>query len=364
MFLELLNSILRDAAFLGIYDHTNKTNTCVAYRNVSSSETLNKALEMYREETSGNGLAGVLIFVFLLLIPLLAILGIIIICYIISGCSSDPKTRKLHHSPLITLYCSEDTLRDHSHMSYITGIVQSVLVIFYFVGDNLGPVLVDHGGDIGCTGKCSENAAVIIKVISVGAIQLFHSVPYLLKHCVILIKHDSDWKYDEERSALAAILGNIVMVDAAYTSLTGLTIVSNFCGDTEHGLNWTLLAFCAVAGAIYITLKIINSQETEMNIKKTLLSGILLTVLLLSYLTGDNATPLDCAFHCSDGGPSNEDMTHPPLERYCCNIRGNIITRLFFTSLALVVSIVVVAGVVVTITAKQPSKVAPRPSIN
>ncbi len=55
------NSILRDAVFLGIYDNVNDPRACDAYRNVWSSETLDETLEMYRKETSSNGLAGILI---------------------------------------------------------------------------------------------------------------------------------------------------------------------------------------------------------------------------------------------------------------------------------------------------------------
>ncbi len=356
MFLEFLNSIIRDEVFLGIYDNANDPRTCDAYRNVSSSETLDETLEMYRKETSNNGLAGILTFL-LLCLPLLAALCIIVTAYIISiRCYSGTKTRHKHQSPLITIItkcCGNDTeLTDHSHMSYIAGILQCFLAVLYFAGDNLGPVLIAHGGDIGCTGKCSENAAIVTKVMSVGAILLLLLVPYLLHHCVILINHD-DWKYElEDKDTLLGLLGNIIKVDAAYTALTGLTIVSNFCSDTEHGLNWTILFISAFTGALYITVKIIKAFDPKQNAKTNLFFisvGIFLTVLLSAYLISDNATPLDCAFHCSDAGPSNGDLTHPLLERHCCNIRNNIITRLSLTCSSIVqtVIIAIVAGVVV-----------------
>ncbi len=141
-------------------------------------------------------------------------------------------------------------------------------------------------------------------------------------------------------------------MNAAYTALTGLTIVSNFCSDTEQGLNWTILFICAFAGAIYITVKIINAYNPELEPKPVLFLisvFIFLTVLLSLYLISDNATPLDCAFHCSDGGPSSGDLTHPLLERHCCNILGNIGIRLLFTvvSIAQTLAIAIVAGVVI-----------------
>ncbi len=312
---------------------------------------------MYRKETSSNGLAGILTFL-LLCLPLLAALCIIVTAYIISiHCSSGTKTRHKHQSPLITIItksCGNVTeLTDHSHMSYIAGILQCFLAVLYFAGDNLGPVLIAHGGDIRCTGKCSENAAIVTKVMSVGAILLLLLVPYLLHHCVKLINHD-DWKYElEDRDTLLGLLGNIIKVDAAYTALTGLTIVSNFCSDTEHGLNWTILGFCAIAGALYITVKIINAFDPERNIKTVpfLISvGIFLTVLLSVYLISDNATPLDCAFHCDDGGPSNENLTHPLLERHCCNIRVNIITRLSLSLTCFYIALTVAIPIVAELT--------------
>jgi len=355
LFLDLLNSILRDAAFLGIYDNIDYPSTCDAYRDASSSELLDETLEKYRKATSGNGLAGILIFV-LLLIPLLLVLAIISISYIISLCSSSTKSRDTHYSPLITIItkcCLKTDLGDHSHMSYIAGISQWFLVTLYFVGDNLGPA---HGGDIGCTGKCSENAALITKVISVGSILLLHFIPYFLKHCVKLIDTD-DWEYVLDKDeTLLGLLGNIIKVDAAYTALTGLTIVSNFCSDTEHGLNWTLLAFCSIAGAIYITVKMINSKSPKFGIKPIAFGisvGIFLTFLIFFYLTSDNDTPLDCAFHCNDGGPSSRDLSHPLLDHHCCNIRTNVVTRLAFTCIATAQTIVVIALVGVALAKAQ-----------
>ncbi len=360
MFLEFLNSIIRDAVFLGIYDNANDPRTCDAYRNVSSSETLDETLEMYRKETSSNGLAGMLTFL-LLCLPLLAALCIIVTAYIISiRCYSGTKTRHKHQSPLITVItkcCGNDTkLTDHSHMSYIAGISQCFLAVLYFAGDNLGPVLIAHGGDIGCTGKCSENAAIVTKVMSVGAILLLHFLPYLLEHLVKLIDY-GHWDYKlEDEDTLLGLLGNIIKINAAYTALTGLTIVSNFCSDTEHGLNWTILFISAFTGALYITVKIIKAFDPKQNAKKILFLisvGIFMTVLLSLYLISDNATPLDCAFHCDDRGPSNGDLTHPLLERHCCNVHTNVVTRLVFTCIATAQTLVVVALVGVALAKAQ-----------
>ncbi len=330
--------------------------TCDAYRNVSSSEILDETLEMYRNETSNNGVAGIIVYVSLTLFLVVAF-GIISISYFISGCCISTNSRDTHYSPLTTAiticWNNIDDLGDHSHMSYIAGMLQCFLAALYFTGNNLGPVLIAHGGDIGCTGKCSENAAIITKVISVGAILLLHFLPYLLQHLVKLINDSSDWDYKlEDKITLIGLLGNIIKVNAAYTALTGLTIVSNFCSDTEQGLNWTILFICAFAGAIYITVKIINAYNPKLEPKPVLFLifvFIFLTVLLSLYLISDNATPLDCAFHCSDGGPSSEDLTHPLLERHCCNIRNNIITRLSLTcfSIAQTLAIAIVAGVVI-----------------
>ncbi len=78
-----------------------------------------------------------------------------------------------------------------------------------------------------------------------------------------------------------------------------------------------------------------------------------MTTLLFLYLASDNATPLDCAFHCDDTGPSNGDLTHPLLERHCCNIHTNVVTRLVFTCIATAQTLVVVALVGVALAKAQ-----------
>ncbi len=346
-----MNSLARYVIFIIIYDGQSQQNTCNVYSNATSKEILDQTLEMYRRDTKHNGLGEIIVFS-VLLTPLLAVVTTVTICYIIAGCISGCSGGESHHPPILTVIscCSKNNLKDHSHMSYIASIVQWFLVTLYFIGDNLSPVIVAHGGDIGCVGKCSENVVIVTKVISVASILLLHIVPYILKHCG---KANSDFNYViKDEATLLGLLGNIIKVDAAYTALTAFTQVATFCNDTEEGLNWVVLVACAGGGALYITVKIFNGLQKWDGWFKWLMSAIgfaVLLALLLCYLISDNGTPLDCRFHCDDAnGSSGTELSHPLLDRHCCGILGNVITRLVLTIIASALSalVAIVAGVI------------------
>ncbi len=151
--------------------------------------------------------------------------------YALSSCQKGNKTTQVHHSPLLTFFtCGKhggNNLADHSHMSYIAALVQCLLVILYFVGNNLGPLVETHGSDLGCIGTCSEYVSVFTKVTSVAATLLFHLAPYLLHHCV---KASKNLEYViEKEKTLLGLLGNIVKVNSAYMTLTGFVQLASYC---------------------------------------------------------------------------------------------------------------------------------------
>ncbi len=354
LMLDLINSVARFSIFLAITpSSTDPSEACSMYFNVSSLKIVRAALQVYRNETNGNALGGIIVFSVLLL-PLIVVFFVMIILYIISARQQSKTNGEVHHSPLFTLfYCGKSDIifADHSHMSFIAGLIQSLLVTVYFISDNLGPLVETNGDDFGCSNTCARNIQVVSSILSVGAILLLNNVPYLLHHYV-----QASFKYEyviENEKTLLGVIGNIVKVDAAYTALTIFTEITDSCNATNQVLNWIALITCTVGGAIYITIKIINVRKDIKTGPITLffmLGGVIFMIaLLFFYLSGDNDTPLDCGFHCDANGPSGVNMSHPLLDRHCCNIHGNIVTRLAFTLTATVQAIIVAVAVGVVI---------------
>ncbi len=351
--LDLINSLARYSIFLGLNPPSaTPSETCSTYANASSSEIVNEALQIYRNETSGNGLGGIIVFS-VLLIPLIVVFFVMIMLYILSARQTPKTDSKVHHSPLFTLFScggSDVNFADHSHMSFIAGLIQCVLVTVYFIGDNLGPLVQAHGNDFGCSNTCARNVQVTSSILSVGAILLLHQIPYLLHHWT-----QATVKYDyviENEKTLLGVLGNIVKVDAAFTALTVYSDIAENCNVTENALNWIVLVLCTVGGALYITVKIINAKKdykTGSVALLLLLGNIFLAALLFFYLASDNDTPLDCGFDCDITTPTSTGLSHPLLDRHCCNIHSNIVTRLIFTLIAIVQTtiVAVVVGVVI-----------------
>ena len=219
LFLDLLNSIVRDTIFIGTAEHSDETEVCEKYSNASNSKiVIYEVLEAYYNETKANGIASISVFTTLLFLLILTLITVTL-AYIVTLCRNSSCNRNTHYSPILTLVscckcCHEDSsCGDHSHMSYIACIIQCLLTTLYFISDNLGQIAERNGTDIGCNAGCYSTVQMVAKVFSVASILLLYAMPYLLHH---FVKAKDNWKYElEEEKRLYSLSGNVEKVDAA-----------------------------------------------------------------------------------------------------------------------------------------------------
>jgi len=347
LFLDYFEAILRHAIFLGIFN-ANQKETCESLDNTSSLQIEQELLDTYFRETRHNG-KGVLTVFLILLSPLIILFFVVLGMYLKSIFQSNEGSREDHFSPIVTFFtccfCGDYNVGDHSHMSYLACLIEFLLAIVYFISDNLGHITESFGNEFGCDLQCSHSVLLVTKALSIGSIMLLHVVPYILHHCVKLIDSD-DWEYEmDDEKRLLTLLGNVVKVDAAYTAISVVGQVTYYCGNTENGINWSVLVMASLFGTAFIVSKIGTYYEFTPTYWKNLLvvaisAGLYFFVLLFLYLLSDNATPLDCAFDCYSGSPDFRGGVTIILTRHCCNIQGNVIARLVITIFVTIMTII------------------------
>ena len=179
--------------------------------------------------------------------------------------------------------------------------------LFYYIGDNLPPLVGEYAEELGCSPNCVEEAQVAGTVMLAIATATYLPVAI---NAVFTHNKDGDNKNgdnkngdnknkDEDvpsRIAVFLLLAKITDLDLVYTSIE--RIIPGICDEIIKRGTWTYYAtyvtiFAAVT--IYTVLCICICKNTTAAEKIwVVINGLLICVFMACYILADNQLPLGC----------------------------------------------------------------------
>ena len=166
--------------------------------------------------------------------------------------------------------------------------------LFYYIGDNLPPLVEEYAEELSCSPNCVEKAKVAGTVML--AIATVTYLPVTINAVFTYNKDDDDNdKVDiPARIAVFILLAKITDLDLVYTSIEG--IIPGICDEIIKRGTW---AYYATYVAIFTVVTIYTVLCICKNTKKTekiwvVINAVLICLFMACYIVADNRLPLGC----------------------------------------------------------------------
>ena len=166
--------------------------------------------------------------------------------------------------------------------------------LFYYIGDNLPPLVEEYAEELGCSPNCVERTQVAGTVMLAIATTTY--LPIAINAIFTHNKDEND--LDEEqipaRIAVFLLMAKITDLDLVYTGIE--RIIPRTCDETIVGGTWAYYAIYVVV-FIFVTIYAVwcICKKTERSEKILLvINAVLIWVFMACYILADNRLPLGC----------------------------------------------------------------------
>ena len=193
----------------------------------------------------------------------------------------------------VWLRCKETNVQTVFQKNAARGISIAIGGLFYYIGDNLPPLVEEYAEELGCSPNCVEETQVAGTVMLAIATAAY--LPITINAVFIHNKDENDEKIDvPARIAVFLLLAKITDLDLVYTSIE--RIIPGICDEIINRGIWAYYATSVaifIAVAIYAVLCSCKGKTTPEKIL-VVLNAVLICVFMACYILADNRLPLGC----------------------------------------------------------------------
>ena len=192
----------------------------------------------------------------------------------------------------LCLWCKESKVKNLSKKNLARSIFVAIGGLFYYIGDNLPPLVEEYAEELSCSPDCVERTQVTGIVMLVFATTTY--LPIAI-NAVLTHNKDEDDKVDIPACiAVFLLLAKITDLDLVYTSIE--RIIPRTCDETIVGGTWAyyiiyLVVFTSVT--LYTVLCIYRDTTTADKIL-VVPNAVLICLFMACYILADNRLPLGC----------------------------------------------------------------------
>ena len=192
----------------------------------------------------------------------------------------------------VWLLCNETKVQKLVKKNLARCISIAIGGLFYYIGDNLPPLVEEYAEELGCSPNCVEEAQVT------GTVKLaIATATYLPITINALFTRDKDKDdLDEEdipaRIAVFILLAKITDLDLVYTSIE--RIIPRTCDEIVMRGAWAYYATSVaifIAVTIYTVLCVCKETTTAEKIL-VVFNAVVICVFMACYILADNRLPL------------------------------------------------------------------------
>ena len=200
------------------------------------------------------------------------------------------------------LWCKETKVQKLCKNNLARGISIAIGGLFYYIGDNLPPLVEEYAEELGCSPDCVEGTQVAGTVILAIATATY--LPIAIN--AIFTHNKNEDEFDDidvpARIAIFLLLAKITDVDLVYTTIE--RTIPGICDEIIKRGAWAhygtyVVIFIAIA--IYTVLCIWKTNETTTKEKIWLVfNAVVVCIFMACYILADNRLPLDCSGSLTD----------------------------------------------------------------
>ena len=185
------------------------------------------------------------------------------------------------------------------------GIFVAIGGLFYYIGDNLPPLVEEYAEELGCSPNCVEGAQVAGTVMLAIA-----TTTYLPIAINAIFKHNKDEDdLDEEqipaRIAVFLLMAKITDLDLVYTSIE--RIIPRTCDETIVGGTWAYYAIYVVVFT-FVTFYAVWCICKKTERFCIVINALLVCLFMACYILADNQLPLGCTGSLMDNRVARDGL--------------------------------------------------------
>ena len=191
----------------------------------------------------------------------------------------------------VWLWCKETNVQNVFQKNAARGISIAIGGLFYYIGDNLPPLVEEYAEELGCSPDCVEEAQVTGTVMLAIATATY--LPITINAVFTHNKDEGDLDEEDIPACIAVfiLLAKITDLDLVYTSIE--RIIPGTCDEIVRRGTWahygTYVAIF-IAVTLYAVLCICKKTEKIL----VVFNAVLICVFMACYILADNRLPLGC----------------------------------------------------------------------
>ena len=192
----------------------------------------------------------------------------------------------------VGLWCKESSVKKLSKKNLARCISTAIGGLFYYIGDNLPPLVEEYAEELCCSSNCVEGAQVAGTVMLAIA-----TTTYLPIAINAVFTHNKDKDDNIDIPACVAVfllMAKITDLDLVYTGIE--RIIPRTCDETIVGGTWAYYAIYIVVFTgvtVYAVLCICKNTTAKEKIW-VVINAFLICLFMACYILADNRLPLGC----------------------------------------------------------------------
>ena len=206
----------------------------------------------------------------------------------------------------VWLWFKESNVKKLSKKNLARSMFVAIGGLFYYIGDNLPPLVEEYAEELCCSPNCVEQTQVTGIVMLVFATTTY--LPIAI-NAVLTHNKDEDDKVDiPARIAVFILLAKITDLDLVYTSIE--RIIPRTCDETIVGGTWayyTIYIVVFTVVTVYTVLCICRDTTTAEKIL-VVINALVICVFMACYILADNRLPLGCTGSLMDNRLTRDQL--------------------------------------------------------
>ena len=192
----------------------------------------------------------------------------------------------------LLLWWKESKVKELSKKNLARGIFVAIGGLFYYIGDNLPPLVEEYAEELGCSPNCVEGAQMAGIVMLVFATTTY--LPIAINAVFTHNKDENDKVDIPARIAVFLLLAKITDLDLVYTSIE--RIIPSTCNETIVGGTWAyyIIYIVVFTGVTVYTVCSICKDTTSAEKIWVVINALLICAFMACYILADNRLPLGC----------------------------------------------------------------------
>ena len=199
----------------------------------------------------------------------------------------------------VCLWCMETKVQKLFKKNLARCISTAFGGLFYYIGDNLPPLVEEYAEELGCSPNCVEETQVAGTVMLAIATATYLPITVNAVFTRDKAKDDLDKDIPDDidvpaRVAVFILLAKVTDLDLVYTSIE--RIIPGTCDEIVRRGAWAYYATSVAIFIVVIVYAVLCSCKDTTTAEKILVvfNAVLICVFMACYILADNRLPLGC----------------------------------------------------------------------